>query len=42
MGSGLALGGLLMAGVVAILIWLLIRFRSARVREEFVSLERAA
>lgn len=37
MGSGLALAGLLVVGVVAILLWLLFIFRSARVREEFAS-----
>jgi Na+-transporting NADH:ubiquinone oxidoreductase subunit NqrD len=37
MGSGLALAGLLVVGVVAILLWLLFTFRSARVREEFAS-----
>ena len=42
MGSGLALGGLLGLGIVAILVWLLFTFRSARVRAEFQSLRRAA
>lgn len=42
MGSGLALGGLLGVGIVAILVWLLFTFRSARVREEFVGAGRAA
>jgi hypothetical protein len=42
MGSGLALGGLFGLGIVAILVWLLFAFRSARVRAEFESLRRAA
>jgi len=42
MGSGLALGGLLIVGVAAVLLWLLVAFRSARVREEFGSSARAA
>jgi len=42
MGTGMALGGLLGVGIVAILLWLLLTFRSARVRNEFTSAERAA
>jgi hypothetical protein len=42
MGSGLALAALLELGVVAILLWLLFTFRSARVREEFAGTRRAA
>ena len=42
MGSGLALGGLLGVGIVAILVWLVFTFRSARVRTEFESIRRAA
>ena len=42
MGSGLALGGLFGVGIVAILVWLLFTFRSARVRAEFESIRRAA
>ena len=42
MGSGLALGGLFGVGIVAILMWLLFTFRSARVRAEFGSIRRAA
>ena len=41
MGSGLALGGLFGVGIVAILMWLLFTFRSARVRAEFESIRRA-
>lgn len=41
MGSGLALGGLLGVAIVAILVWLLFTFRSARVRAEFESISRA-
>lgn len=37
MGSGLALGGLFVAAVIAILLWLLFAFRSVRVRAEFTS-----
>ena len=42
MGTGMALGGLLGVGIVAILVWLLFTFRSARVRNEFTSAGRAA
>jgi uncharacterized membrane protein len=42
MGSGLALGGLFGIAIVAILVWLLLRFRSDRVRTEFESMRRAA
>ena len=42
MGTGMALGGLLGVGIVAILLWLLFTFRSARVRNEFTSAGRAA
>ena len=42
MGTGMALGGLLGVGIVAILLWLLVTFRSARVRNEFTSAGRAA
>ena len=42
MGTGLALGGLLGVAVIAILVWLFLSFRSARVREEFASATRAA
>ena len=42
MGTGMALGGLLGVGIVAILLWLLLTFRSGRVRNEFTSAERAA
>ena len=37
MGSGLALGGLFVVGIIAILLWLLFTFRSVRVRDEFAS-----
>jgi hypothetical protein len=42
MGSGLALGGLFGVAIVAILVWLLLRFRSDRVRAEFENIRRAA
>jgi hypothetical protein len=42
MGSGMALAGLLMVGIGAILLWLLFSFRSARVREEFAGTQHAA
>jgi len=42
MGTGMALGGLLGVGIVAILLWLLVTFRSACVRNEFTSAGRAA
>lgn len=41
-GTGLALGGLLVIGIAAILVWLLVTFRSRRVREEFENTRRAA
>ena len=37
MGSGLALAGLLGVAIIAILLWLLFTFRSARVRDEFAA-----
>ena len=42
MGTGLALGGLFGVGIVAILVWLFVTFRSARVRAEFEGIRRAA
>ena len=42
MGEGLGLAGLLIVGVTAVLLWLLLTFRSARVREEFGNTTRAA
>ena len=42
MGSGIALAGLLEVAIVALLVWLLYMFGSARVREEFASMPRAA
>ena len=42
MGTGLALAGLIGVAIVAILVWLFVSFRSARVREEFGSGPRAA
>jgi hypothetical protein len=42
MGTGLALGGLLGVGILAVFVWLLLTFRSARVRAEFERTRRAA
>jgi hypothetical protein len=42
MGTGLALGGLLGLGILAVVVWLLFTFRSARVRAEFEPTGRAA
>ena len=41
-GSGLALGWLMILGVAGLLLWLIVWFRSARVRAEFVVGGRAA
>ena len=41
-GSGLALGWLMIFGVVGLLLWLIVWFRSARVRAEFAAVDSAA
>jgi hypothetical protein len=41
MGSGIALAGLLVVCVIAVLLWLFVSFRSTRVREEFAHAGRA-
>ena len=41
LGSGMATGGLFLVGLVAVLVWLVIKLRSASVRAEFATAERA-
>jgi len=41
-GSGLALGWLMIFGVVGLLLWLIVWFRSARIRAEFADVDSAA
>jgi hypothetical protein len=41
-GSGMALGWLMIFGVVGLLLWLIVWFRSARIRAEFAAADSAA